>query len=208
MSIDGKIALPTKKPVKLSSLEDFRRVHELRNYCDGILVGINTILIDDPKLTVKSEFVMKPKNPIRIVLDTHGETPKSANILDGSAPTIIVMGVKYKNSGKEFKNAEIIYCPTIDQDKIDLSNLSKELMKRDILNLLVEGGETVIFSFIKAGLVDELSVYVSSKIIGGEASPTMAGGDGFEIEDDLKEFRLLSAERLGDGILLKYLPDY
>jgi 2,5-diamino-6-(ribosylamino)-4(3H)-pyrimidinone 5'-phosphate reductase len=83
MSIDGKIALANRKPLNLSSFEDFRRVHKLRNYCDGILVGINTIFEDDPKLTIKSEFVRHPSNPVRIILDSLGRTPKNAHVLDG-----------------------------------------------------------------------------------------------------------------------------
>ena len=103
MSVDGKLALPSKKPVKLSSLEDFKRVHELRNFCDGVLVGINTILIDDPKLTVKTDFVPEPKNPVRIVLDSNGRTPSDAAVLDGIAPTYIAVG-KGCESKIELKN--------------------------------------------------------------------------------------------------------
>ena len=206
MSIDGKIALPTKKPVKLSSLEDFRRVHELRNYCDAILVGINTILFDDPKLTVKPEFVIKPKNPVRIVLDTNGQVPKNANVLNGDSPTYIIIGEKPQNSGLCFPNSEAVQCPVVpDRDEIDLKKLMKILYDKGIENLLVEGGESVIFSFLRDRLFDELTVFISNKIIGGTESPTMAGGPGFLTEDDMLELRLYSVERMGDGILLKYL---
>jgi 2,5-diamino-6-(ribosylamino)-4(3H)-pyrimidinone 5'-phosphate reductase len=208
MSIDGKIALPNKKPIKLSSLEDFRRVHELRNYCDGILVGIETIIMDDPKLTVKPEFVIKPQNPVRIVLDTRGRTPPDAKVLDNSAKTYIVMGENYRNKNLSFKNAEILYCPSINSEnseKIDLKCLLGILKGKGIENLMVEGGETVIFTFIKNNLVDELSVYISSKIIGGITSPTLAGGSGFNVEDEVQNLTVYSIERFGDGVLLKYI---
>jgi 2,5-diamino-6-(ribosylamino)-4(3H)-pyrimidinone 5'-phosphate reductase len=208
MSIDGKIALPNKRPLKLSSLEDFRRVHELRNYCDGILVGIDTIIIDNPKLTVKPEFVIKPQNPTRIILDSKGRIPDDSKVLNNDAETYIVMGEKYKKLKKDFKYAEIIYCPTInagDYEKIDLKMLLGILKNKGIENLLVEGGETVIFNFIKNSLVDELNVYISSIIIGGITSPTLAGGEGFGIENDVLNLKLYSFEGLGDGILLKYL---
>lgn len=207
MSIDGKIALPSKKPIKLSSLEDFKRVYELRNFCDGILVGVNTILMDDPKLTVKSKFVNKPKNPIRIILDTNGRTPENAMVFDGSAKTYIVMSEKSKDKQIYYRNAEILYCPIDDHGQIALEKLVMILKKDGIENLLVEGGETVIYNFMKHRLVDELYVYISSLIIGGKDSPTLAGGSGAAFEDDVLHLQLFSFKRLGDGILLKYLAN-
>ncbi len=205
MSLDGKIALPTKKQVKLSSLEDFKRVHELRNYCDAVLVGVNTVLIDNPNLTVKPEYVLKPKNPIRIILDTHGRVEKDALVFNGKAPTYIVMGDKYSGSGQSFPNSEILFCPVSEDGCIDLFKLVVILRTKGIENILVEGGGTVIYSFIKNRLFDEISIYMSPKIIGGANTPTMVGGEGFYTEDELVELRLYSFERLGDGILIKYL---
>src|SRR6267378_7924475 len=89
MSVDGKIALSDGKAVRLSNEEDLRRVHRLRAEVDAILVGVGTVLMDDPKLTVKSEYA-KGRNPLRIVLDSDGKTPKGSHVLDGSAPTLIV----------------------------------------------------------------------------------------------------------------------
>jgi len=204
MSIDGKIALPTKKPIKLSSLEDFKRVHELRNYCDGILVGVNTIVIDDPKLTVKPEFVIKAKNPTRIVLDTHGRTPKSAKVFNGDSKTIIVVDKKLKNKNIEFKNADVLYCSTNSDGLIWLEELMRLLKDEGIENLLVEGGETVIFNFLKNKMADELNIYMSNVIIGGTMTPTLAGGSGIVHEDEVINLKLFSHTQMGDGILLKY----
>lgn len=211
MSIDGKIALPSKRPLKLSSFEDFKRVHELRNYCDGVLVGVNTILMDDPKLTVKSDFVMEPKNPVRIVLDTHGRTPPGAKVLDGTVPSIIVMGAKYRahqptRAPSGFENAEILYLPTEPgyDDQIALGELMKLLKDKGTENLLVEGGETVIYNFLRKNLVDELFVYISSIVIGGSGTPTLAGGLGATSENDIIKLRLISCSQSGDGVLLNY----
>jgi 2,5-diamino-6-(ribosylamino)-4(3H)-pyrimidinone 5'-phosphate reductase len=206
MSADGKIALPSHRPIKLSSPEDFKRVHELRNYCDGILVGINTIIMDDPKLTVKSEFVPNPRHPSRIVLDTTGRIPASAAVLNATAPTFIAMDKNHVSQKKQIENAEIIYCEVDADHLIELHNLVSILKNKGIENLLVEGGETTIYSFLKSQLVDELYVYVSNIIIGGTTTPTLAGGAGAKSSDDVIKLRLLSHERLGDGILLKYLP--
>jgi 2,5-diamino-6-(ribosylamino)-4(3H)-pyrimidinone 5'-phosphate reductase len=204
MSLDGKLALPSRKPIKLSSLEDFKRVHELRNFCDGVLVGINTVLIDDPKLTVKPEFVSKIHNPIRIILDSFGRTPKNAAVLDGKAQTFIVIGNDSKPKNPMFKNAEIIYCRTNGDGMINLEEVLLKLKHRGIENLMVEGGETVIYNFLKHQLVDELYVYISNIIIGGTSTPTLAGGLGARSEDDIINLKLISNDRLGEGVLLKY----
>jgi 2,5-diamino-6-(ribosylamino)-4(3H)-pyrimidinone 5'-phosphate reductase len=206
MSVDGKLALPSHKPLKLSSPEDFKRVHELRNYCDGVLVGINTILMDDPKLTVKTEFIPKPNQPIRIVLDTTGRTPEDALVLNGIAQTIILMGEKYKKSNKQFPNAEVFYCEQIDEDLLNLKDVLKTLKDKGIEILMVEGGETIIYNFLRSGLVDEIYIYMSNIVIGGTSSPTLAGGLGAGLAEDVIQLRLLSHESLGEGLLLKYLP--
>jgi 2,5-diamino-6-(ribosylamino)-4(3H)-pyrimidinone 5'-phosphate reductase len=205
MSLDGKLALPSGKPITLSSPEDFKRTHELRNYCDAVLVGINTVLLDDPKLTVKPEFVDKPKNPTRIILDTRGRTPENAHVLDGSAPTYIVMSDKFKGRSGNFKNVEVIYCATNKSGNIKLEELLLILKNNGIENLLVEGGQTVIYNFLKNQLVNEVYVYISNVIIGGTSGPTLAGGKGAKSAEDIITLRLLSCERLGEGVLLKYL---
>src|SRR5512136_2588834 len=107
MSADGKIALRTRKQTKISNEADRKRVHELRNCADAILVGVETILSDDPKLTVNPKYVKRPRNPIRIVLDSHGRTPVDALVLDGKARTIIVTN---ETTRKTFRNAEVIRC--------------------------------------------------------------------------------------------------
>ena len=105
MSADGKIALPSRKQIKLSNQKDAERVNELRKNCDAILVGIGTVIEDNPKLTVKGKNNIT-KNPIRIVLDTNGRTPLNSNILNNEARTILAVG---NNSYIELLgNAEII----------------------------------------------------------------------------------------------------
>src|SRR2546428_11138517 len=89
MSVDGKIALPDGQAVRLSNDEDVRRVHELRSTVDAILVGVGTVLADDPKLTIKSEYA-KGRDPLRVVLDSHGKTPVGEHPLARRGPTLIV----------------------------------------------------------------------------------------------------------------------
>jgi 2,5-diamino-6-(ribosylamino)-4(3H)-pyrimidinone 5'-phosphate reductase len=201
MSIDGKIALPTRVQTRISNQEDMRRVYELRNNCDAILVGINTIINDNPKLTVKKEYVTSPANPLRIVLDSNCKIPQDALVLDGNAPTLLAV---LEGSERNIEGAEVISFKPDEEGMISLIDLLKMLSSRNIKTLLVEGGETVIWSFINHHLVDELFVFVGSLIIGGTGSPTLAGGTGARNFDDIITLKLVSAEPLGDGVILHY----
>jgi len=198
MSADGKIALRTRRQTRISNDQDKKRVHQLRNSSDAILVGIETILSDDPKLTVNSKYVRNPKNPIRIVLDSRGRTPRNALVLNGAARTIIVTNVKCRRT---FPNAETIRC---GKDDVDLKKIMLILKKMRVRQLLVEGGSRVIWSFLKSRIADEVNIFVGSMVIGGDRSPTPAGGSGAPDERSMVELRLKDAKVLGDGVLLKY----
>ena len=197
MSVDGKIALSDGKAVRLSNEEDLRRVHRLRAHVDAILVGVGTVLMDDPKLTVKSKYA-KGRNPLRIVLDSDGKTPERAHVLDRSAPTLIVTS---EESAREFPNAEVLRC---GKDEVDLPLLLDRLAARGIKTMMVEGGSTVIWSFLRHRLADELKIFISSRALGGHSAPTLAGGQGAASLKESTSLRLDRARHLGDGVLLEY----
>ncbi len=197
MSADGKIALVGGKRIKISDEADFHRVHEMRASVDGILVGINTILKDDPKLTVKEKYVPNAKNPVRVVLDSKLRIPSDARVLNGMAKTIIATTEKAEE--REI-NAEIIRC---GDEEVDLNCLMEELWKRGIKSVMVEGGGTVIHSFLKAGLVDEMYVFIGPLIIGGDA-PTLVEGPGARSDEEVIRLKIKSCEKLGYGILIHY----
>jgi len=199
MSADGKIALPNRNQLKLSNKFDEKRVNQLRENCDAILVGIGTVIEDNPKLTVKGNN-KNIKNPIRIVLDTEGRTPPESNILDEEAQTIIAVGNNCNI--RKLGNSEIIKCGS---DQIDIRLLIEKLSKKGIQKILVEGGETVLWSFLNENLFDEINIFIASTIIGGKETPTMAGGKGFSTQLDTLKLSLNNVEKLGDGVLLQYL---
>mgnify|MGYP002387443620 FL=1 len=198
MSADGKIALKSRRQTKISDEQDKKRVHELRNSVDAILVGVDTVLSDDPKLTVKEKYVKNPKHPIRIVLDSDGRTPTDALVLNGAAKTIIVTNERCR---KTFPNAEVIRCGKKD---VDIERLVPELERRGIRKMLVEGGSKVIWSFLRTRIADEVCIFIGSRVIGGESAPTPAGGSGAEDEKGIVHMRLKDAEVLGSGVLVKY----
>jgi len=195
MTADGKIAGRQRKQIRISSPEDLERVKRLRAEVDAILVGVGTVLADDPHLTVKG--APPEKNPLRIVLDSNGRTPENARVLDGKARTIIATK---KTCSRTWPNAEVVRA---GEEMVDLLELMKELEKRGVRKLLVEGGGETIYSFFQADLVDEYRVFVGSKVLGGREAPTPAEGSGFA-DEDCRPLRLIGVERLGDGVLLSY----
>ncbi len=199
MSADGKIALSSRKQTDISNETDKKRVHILRNSVDGILVGIGTVLTDDPRLAVKAKYVDNPRKPVRIVLDSGGRTPELAMVLNGESKTIIVTS---DECTKVFPNAETIRCGTAG--RVDIKRLLPMLEERGVRSVLVEGGAEVIWSFLKERLADELLIFIGSMVIGGDSTPTAAGGDGASSMDEVVELRLRNAEVVGDGVLVEY----
>ena len=195
MSADGKIAGDDRTQVAISSREDKDRVKQMRRDCDGIMVGVGTVVADDPHLTVKG--LDYHGNPVRIVLDPHGRTPDSALVLDDRAPTIIAT---LESCEKDWDSVTVI---RTGKDAIDLEDLMKRLYSEGIGKLMVEGGGETISRLLKAGLVDRYTVFVGSLLIGGKNAPTPADGDGWLAEGGIR-LELKGFEKLGDGVLLDF----
>ena len=197
-SADGKIALPNKRKIELSNTEDFKRVHDLRSKCDAIIVGINTVIEDNPNLTVNGKY-SSGSNPIRVILDTNYRTPENSNILNGESKTIIVVGDKTVD--RKLPNVKILRC---GNKEVNLEKLFNHLKELNVKNILVEGGETVLWSFLEKKLFNELNIFVSSVIIGGKNTPSIAGGKGFLDKRNVLNLELKKFKQMGNGILLTY----
>ena len=200
MSIDGKIASRTGRS-NLSSKKDLVRVHNLRKTADAILVGKNTINVDDPLLTVR---YVKGKNPIRIILDSKGSlSPKSKVIKTAKKiPTILVVSEKASRHVQRFvaKGVQVVRC---GQDKIDLKKLLQILGKKGIKRIIVEGGGTTNWYFFKEKLVDEIAITITPYVLGGTTAISLVEGEGFgEIP---KSFKLKNIEKLQNEIILHYV---
>ena len=200
MSIDGKLATRTGRS-NLSSKRDLIRVHKLRKTVDAILVGKNTINIDDPLLTVR---YVKGKNPIRIILDSKGSlSPKSRVI--GTAkknPTILVVSENAPRKVERFiaKGVQVIRC---GKNKINLKKLLQILGKKGIKRIIVEGGGTTNWYFFKEKLVDEITITIAPYVLGGSTAISLVEGDGFgEIPDS---FKLKKIEKIQNEIILHYI---
>ena len=205
MSADGKIALPTGRQLRISSEEDIARVYKLRNECDAVLVGVGTILSDDPKLTVKETYVKNPRQPLRVVLDSKGRTPPGSLVLNKVANTLVITAKEHERSF-EGKHIEVVGCTVDKQGLLEIPCILDLLSQRGIRTLLVEGGGTVIWSFLKSGMVDDLYVYIGPCIIGGKDTPTMASGEGTMREDEVITLKIVKTQRMGAGVLIHYQP--
>jgi len=199
-SLDGKIGLTGRKPLKISGEEDMARVHNLRNECDAILVGIGTVLADDPKLTVKEKYVGEVRNPLRVILDAEGRTPENAEVMKGNAETLIV------TTSKEFRRGKVEAIKCGEGKKVDIKKLMEILYERGVRKLLVEGGSEVIGEFLHAGIVDEMTIFYAPIFI-GEDAPSIAGMKGAEREGEIIKMKIKRVERMGNGYLVTLIPE-
>ena len=202
MSADGKIATPSGKQLRISNEKDMKRVYSLRNEYDAVLVGIKTIQSDNPKLTVKEGYAENQKNPIRIILDTHCRTRIDVLAVDDKAKTLIITNGQCDK--KYGPNVEVVQCEVDYDGIIDLKQMLEILYNRGIKKLMVEGGSTVIWNFLRKGLVDDLYVYIGPMIIGGKYTPSMADGEGISSESDTINLEIVEVSKLNDGILAHY----
>lgn len=200
MTLDGKIATRGGDS-QISCKEDLKRTHKLRAEVDAIMVGVGTVLIDNPSLTVRH---VRGENPIRVIVDGFAKTPPDARVLDDSAPTIIALTAKASDRSEEELRSAGAQLIVLGDDEVDLPKLLEYLHKQGVRKLLLEGGSTLNWSMISQGLVDEIRVAVAPVVVGGENARTLVDGLGFEKIAESIKFELTSFERVGEEFLLTY----
>jgi len=202
-SVDGKIATRAGDS-NLSSKQDKVRLHKLRSKVDAILVGKNTVLLDNPLLTVR---YARGKNPIRIILDSKGTISKKSKILQTSdkIPTIIAVSKKISKSNFDKLCKFPVEIITAGKNSVDIKLLLKKLSNKKINTILVEGGGTVNWEFIKHNLFDELIITLSPFLIGGNDAISFVQGKGFEKISNSPNLRLKSIKRLKNHVVLYYV---
>jgi len=209
MSADGKLSTRRREQVAISGEQDFRRVDELRASVDAVMVGVGTVLADNPSLTVDDAGLVADREqrgdtpqPARVVADSHARTPPDARLLDGAAETYVLVAAEEPREHRQTLEDAGATVVVAGENRVALPPALDALEAHGVESLMVEGGGELIFSLFADGLVDELSVFVAPTIIGGRDAPTLADGDGFVSE--FPELELAGVERIDDGVLLEY----
>jgi 2,5-diamino-6-(ribosylamino)-4(3H)-pyrimidinone 5'-phosphate reductase len=202
MTLDGKIATKTGSS-EISGKEDLLRVHKLRKDVDAIMVGINTVIADDPKLTVHKINAKKQDNPLRIVVDSKARTPISSRILNSEASTIIAVTENASSTRVNELNklAEVLVC---GNHKVDLDDLMIKLGSTGVETIMLEGGSTLNYSMLIGGLVSEVRVCIAPMIAGGKEAKTLADGVGVNYMSDSIKLKLKKSYMLGEDIIVEY----
>jgi 2,5-diamino-6-(ribosylamino)-4(3H)-pyrimidinone 5'-phosphate reductase len=211
MSADGKLSTKERRQVKISGNADFKRVDQLKAGSDAIMVGIGTVIADDPSLTVKSEELKQSRvtrgldeNPVRVVVDSRGRIPVNAAVLcKGPGKRVIgcAEGIDPGNLRTLKSHATVIIA---GKQEVDLAELLSRLYEMGIRNLMVEGGGTLLWSMFDLGLVDEMFQFIGNMVIGGRDSPTPADGEGFSMADPFVTMDLLDCSSIDEGVLLHW----
>lgn len=209
MSADGKLSSRRREQIVISGPEDFARVDALRASCDAVLVGGGTVHADDPHLTVEDPELRaerreagNPPHPARVVVDTRARTPPDSRVLDDAAESYVLVGESAPEDRRTALGDASAELLVAGDERVDLAAGFDALEAEGIDRLLVEGGGEILFSAFEAGLVDELSVFVGSLLIGGRDAPTLADGAGFV--DEFPDLDLKDVERVDDGVLCRY----
>ncbi len=198
-TVDGKIATTAGDSKWITSKESRRFAHRLRAEASAVLVGINTVLQDNPALTVR--HIPFPKNPLRVVIDPELDTPLEANIAQTTdAPTLIVFSKRNRKKEEELieRGVQLLF-----MEEIRLSELLEELHRREIVHLLVEGGAYTLTRFIKENLWDRLFIFQAPKLMGKGLSLEDMGINSME---DVVRLKLRKEFRLGEDRAFEFIP--
>lgn len=206
MTLDGKIASKTGDSRWVSNEKSRVRVHQLRNELSGIMVGVDTVIADDPILTTRLENE-EGRNPVRIVVDSSARIPLESKIVNTAdqAKTIVVVTEKadsIKIAGIQELGNDVLMVKSRN-GRVDLPDLMLKLGEAGIDGILLEGGATLNFSALEAGIVDEVMSFIAPKIIGGVNSKSPVGGEGIDKMKDAIELEDIKYEQLGQDLMLR-----
>ena len=211
MTLDGKIATRTGHSKWISGEASRGRVQQTRNALKGIMVGIGTVLNDDPMLTCRIDG---GRNPIRIICDSKLRIPLSSQVVTTAKEVATIVAtiephVEYTRFWNEQKAAleeqgvEVVVVKEVN-DRLDLKDLMRQLGERKIDGILLEGGSTLNYAALQAGIVNRIEAYIAPKLFGGAGLYTPVGGEGVEYATEGIECRLLTADKIEEDILLTY----
>ena len=203
MSLDGKIATRTGESKWITSEKSRLEVHNLRNKLSGIMVGVNTVIKDDPELTCR---IQNGSNPIRIIVDSILRIPMNSKVLQNNDNKTIIATTKranMKNMQELLKKNIKVLIIEEKNGQVNLNALIKKLGELNIDSILLEGGGTLNYSALEENIVDKVMIYISPKIIGGEFSKTPVGGIGIDKLNDAFKLKDITANIVDEDILVE-----
>jgi diaminohydroxyphosphoribosylaminopyrimidine deaminase/5-amino-6-(5-phosphoribosylamino)uracil reductase len=205
MTVDGKIADVHGTARWITGEAARAEAHRQRSESDAILVGVTTVLRDDPALTVRLAAPW-PREPYRVVLDTSARTPPTARLIAGGTPERALIAVgegapANRVAALESAGATVLRCATRD-GRVAVDALLAELFAREVRAVLLEGGGEVHAAFLEAGLVDRVAVFVAPLLLGGRSAPTVVGGAGRELKSAVR-LAAMTVRSIGADVLLE-----
>jgi diaminohydroxyphosphoribosylaminopyrimidine deaminase/5-amino-6-(5-phosphoribosylamino)uracil reductase len=204
MSLDGKIATASGMSRWISNETSRREAHRLRAESDAVMVGIGTVIADDPRLTVRDVPIKGHRLPLRVVVDSTGRLPVDAAMLSEPGDTVVAVADSSAAIGLRARSVEHLVVGAGD-DRVDLTRLLAALGARGAMAVLVEGGGTLHGALLDQGIVDKVVIFVAPIIIGGEGAPGPVGGVGAaSIADALRVEIVESRDMDGDIMLIGY----
>jgi 2,5-diamino-6-(ribosylamino)-4(3H)-pyrimidinone 5'-phosphate reductase len=206
MTVDGKIATSLGDSA-ISSKEDLLRIHELRASVDGIVVGISTVLADDPRLTVRLAAKQdKRKYPVRIIIDSTGKIPLDSRILRTASKIRTIVAVTelaHTDTISKIKKMGAMVIVS-GRQRVNLKKVLSIVKKMGIKRILVEGGGEINWSLFSLGLVNELIVTIAPKIVGGRQATTLVEGGGYPSVSNGIKLQLKKVQMQNNGELVLY----
>ncbi|MEE4352019.1 MAG: bifunctional diaminohydroxyphosphoribosylaminopyrimidine deaminase/5-amino-6-(5-phosphoribosylamino)uracil reductase RibD [Desulfatiglans sp.] len=211
LTLDGWMGTKTGDSKWISNEKSRQFVHRLRDRTDALLVGVGTVLADNPSLTTRLSRG-RGKDPIRVIVDTHLRTPLEAKVLNHDSPekTLLAVGADvdpFKLESVLKKGVSIVVCP-VKSNRIDLNALMEKLGAMSITSLLVEAGGSINGSMLREKLIDKLYLFKAPKVLGGDDGMPMAGGPGPANMDECLTLKNIRTRRFMDDILIEGYPDY
>lgn len=207
MSLDGKLATKTGDSKWISSEESRRYAHRMRHTTDAIMVGINTILADDPQLTqrVGKNGGQLGKQPLRVIVDSKGRIPLSARVFRVPGKTLVAVAAPMDGEKRDKLariGGEVVELPAGD-GSVDLPGLLRELGKREVTSLLVEGGGILLGSLFDQRLVSKVVAFIAPLLIGGGNARTPVGGEGVSRIAQALRLSKVKVRRCGEDVLVE-----
>jgi len=205
MTLDGKIAAFDRSARWITGEAARLEAHRLRGHSDAVMVGIGTVLADDPALTVRLDPPW-PREPMRVVLDSRARLPLTARVIDSGSPSRVVVAVAdeapvERVTRLEARGVTVLSCKSRD-GRVDLADLCARLFALDVTGVLLEGGSELNWAFVEAGLVDRVAIFIAPLLIGGALAPTAVGGRGLLLPEALR-LRSLEARLVGRDWLIE-----